>query len=328
MQHLENSILNIESAGEFNSLALDVFHLQAAENKVYGKYLSLLGIRPETISAVEEIPYLPIGLFRTERIITGNRSPELLFRSSGTTGQKHSVHYVASAELYRQSLLKTFTRFYGHPKDLCIFALLPSYLEREDSSLVYMMNHLVNLSRHPDSGFWLSNYSELADKLEQRVTDGCPTLLLGVSFALLDLAARHPVSLTENITVMETGGMKGRKKEMIREELHRILQDAFNINAIHSEYGMTELLSQAYSAGSGVFHAPPWMKVLTRDLYDPFTAIPPGRSGGINIIDLANLYSCSFIATEDTGKVMENGSFEITGRSDHSDVRGCNLMVV
>lgn len=328
MQHPEQRILNIISAGEFNSLALDVFHRQASENRVYGKYLSLLGIRPETVSTVEEIPFLPIGLFKSEKIITGNKEPELIFRSSGTTGQQPSVHYVASAVLYRQSLLKTFTRFYGQPQNLCILALLPSYLERDDSSLVYMMNHLVTLSRHPDSGFWLNNYSELTEKLEQRVADGHPTLLLGVSFALLDLAEQHPFSLSENITVMETGGMKGRRREMVREELHQVLQTAFNVRAIHSEYGMTELLSQAYSTGAGKFFAPPWMKVLVRDLYDPFTIMPAGRSGGVNIIDLANLYSCSFIATEDTGKVMEDGSFEITGRSDHSDVRGCNLMVV
>jgi phenylacetate-coenzyme A ligase PaaK-like adenylate-forming protein len=328
MLHTGQRILNIKSAGEFNALALDVFRLQAAENRVYGRYLSLLGIRPETVSTVEEIPFLPIGLFKSEKIITGNREPELVFRSSGTTGQQPSVHYVASAGLYRESALNAFTRFYENPQDICILALLPSYLEREDSSLVYMMNHLVTLSRHPDSGFYLNNYAELANKLKQRTADGTPTLLLGVSFALLDLAEQHPVGLSENITIMETGGMKGRRKEMVREELHHALQTAFNVRTVHSEYGMTELLSQAYSTGSGKFNSPPWMKVLVRDLYDPFTLLPAGRSGGINIIDLANLYSCSFIATEDTGKVMEDGSFEITGRSDHSEVRGCNLMVV
>jgi phenylacetate-coenzyme A ligase PaaK-like adenylate-forming protein len=328
MQHFEQRILNIKSAGEFNALALDVFRLQAAENRVYGRYLSLLGIRPETISRVEEIPFLPIGLFKSERIITGNKEPELVFRSSGTTGQQPSVHYVVSAGLCRESALNAFTQFYGNPEDICILALLPSYLERNDSSLVYMMDHLVTLSRHPDSGFWLNDYPGLTEKLKQRVSDRYPTLLLGVSFALLDLAEQHPVGLSENITVMETGGMKGRRKEMVREELHHALQTAFNVRTVHSEYGMTELLSQAYSTGSGKFNTPPWMKVLVRDLYDPFTLLPAGRSGGINIIDLANLYSCSFIATEDTGKVMEDGSFEITGRSDHSEVRGCNLMVV
>jgi phenylacetate-coenzyme A ligase PaaK-like adenylate-forming protein len=328
MQHLEQRILNIKSAGEFNALALDVFRRQAAGNRVYGKYLSLLGIRSESVNSAGEIPFLPINLFKSEKVITGNREPELVFRSSGTTGQQPSAHYVVSTGLYLQSALKTFTRFYGQPQDLCILALLPSYLEREDSSLVYMMNHLVKLSWHPDSGFYLNNYAELANRLQQRVADGTPTLLLGVSFALLDMAEQHPVGLSENITVMETGGMKGRRRELVREELHRILQNAFNVKAIHSEYGMTELLSQAYSAGSGKFYAPPWMKILVRDLYDPFTTMPAGRAGGINIIDLANLYSCSFIATEDTGKVMEDGSFEVTGRSDHSDVRGCNLMVV
>ena len=224
-------------------------------------------------------------------------------------------------------MLKTFSSFYGKPQERCILALLPSYLERGDSSLVYMMNHLIGLSSHPSSGFYLNNYSELAEQLKERIADGVPTLLLGVSFALLELSERYPLPLSNNITVMETGGMKGRRGEMIREELHASLKAAFRVKEIHSEYGMTEMLSQAYAGRSGKFVPPPWMKVFTRELYDPLTLTPPARAGGINIIDLANLYSCSFIATGDTGKVMEDGSFEITGRSDHSEIRGCNLMV-
>lgn len=328
IQHLEERILQLKSAGEFDSLALEVFRLQAAQNSVYARYLSLLKIDPGKVDTTDKIPFLPIELFKTERIILDKHTPEVVFRSSGTTGQQPSSHFVASENLYKQSFLKTFTSFYGNPEDLCILALLPSYLERNDSSLVYMMNHLVELSRHPGSGFYLNNLSDLTNQLKLRNADGHPTLLLGVSFALLDLAEKHPLPLSGNITVMETGGMKGRRREMVREELHHTLMEAFGVPCIHSEYGMTELLSQAYAGAAGKFVAPPWMKVRIRDLYDPLTILPPGRSGGVNIIDLANLYSCSFIATGDTGTVMEDGSFEITGRSDHSDIRGCNLMVM
>ncbi len=328
IQHLEEHILHIESAGEFDSLVLEVFRLQADQNNVYARYLSLLNVDPGKVDTTDKIPFLPIELFKTHRIILGNHTPEVIFRSSGTTGQQPSSHFVASEKLYRESFLKTFTSFYGNPEDLCILALLPSYLERDDSSLVYMMNHLVELSRHPGSGFYLHNLDELADQLKLRNADGYPTLLLGVSFALLDLAEKHPLPLSDNVTVMETGGMKGRRREVVREELHRTLMEAFKVPCIHSEYGMTELLSQAYAGATGKFISPPWMKVFIRDLYDPLTILPPGRSGGVNIIDLANLYSCSFIATGDTGRVPEDGSFEITGRSDHSDIRGCNLMVM
>ncbi|MCA1747507.1 MAG: acyltransferase, partial [Bacteroidales bacterium] len=279
MQPIEERILQIKSAGEFDSLALDVFRLQAAQNSVYARYLSLLKIDPAEIDATDKIPFLPIELFKTERIILDNHKPEVIFRSSGTTGQQPSIHFVVSEKLYRQSFLKTFTSFYGNPEGLCILALLPSYLERDDSSLVYMMNHLVELSRHPGSGFYLNNLDELAEQLKQRNADKHPTLLLGVSFALLDLAEKYPLPLSENITVMETGGMKGRRREMVREELHRTLMDAFKVSCIHSEYGMTELLSQAYAGAAGKFVSPPWMKVRIRDLYDPLTLLPAGKSG-------------------------------------------------
>ncbi len=327
MQYLEERILKLKSAAEFESAALEVFRLQAAKNPVYAGYLKLLHVEPDEVDRTEKIPFLPIEMFKSHKIILDHHEAEVVFKSSGTTGQQPSCHYVASEKLYRKSLLKTFISFYGKPQELCILALLPSYLEREDSSLVYMMNHLIGLSSHSSSGFYLHNYSELAEQLKERVADGAPTLLLGVSFALLELAEKYPLPLSGNITVMETGGMKGRRRELIREELHSILKAAFRVKEIHSEYGMTEMLSQAYAGRSGKFIPPPWMKVLTRELYDPLTLTPPARAGGINIIDLANLYSCSFIATGDTGKMMEDGSFEITGRSDHSEIRGCNLMV-
>jgi phenylacetate-coenzyme A ligase PaaK-like adenylate-forming protein len=250
-----------------------------------------------------------------------------VFESSGTTGQQTSKHHVISESIYKSSFLKSFSEFYGNPEKRCILALLPSYLERENSSLVYMMDHLINTSRHPDSGFYMYDLKSLSEILKQRNQDNYPTLLLGVSYALLDFADQYPMPFSDNITVMETGGMKGHRKEMIREELHSILKNAFGLKSIHSEYGMTELLSQAYSIGNESFIPPPWMKVLIRDIYDPLTILPTNQSGGINIIDLANIYSCSFIATGDLGKVNEDGFFEVAGRHDKSEVRGCNLMV-
>ena len=252
---------------------------------------------------------------------------EVVFESSGTTLATPARHHVANAILYRESFLKGFTSFYSAPEQLCILALLPSYLERAGSSLVYMMDRLTRLSEHPDSGFYLDNLEELSSILHRRNKDGYPTLLLGVSFALLDLAEKYPVPLGDHITVMETGGMKGRRKELVRSELHEILTHAFSVEAIHSEYGMTELLSQGYSPGGGIFRCPPWMDVLVRDVNDPLSLLDPGQTGGLNIIDLANLYSCSFIATGDLGKRCEDGSFEVLGRFGHSDIRGCNLLV-
>jgi hypothetical protein len=279
----------------------------------------------------------------------------LVFESSGTSGSTPSRHYLADASLYRRSFTECFRRFYNAPEKYCILALLPSYLERGGSSLVYMMNHLIGRSGHPDSGFYLDRLDSLAAILRKRRQDRHPTLLLGVSFALLDLAEQHPMELGDHTIMMETGGMKGRRKELVREELHRILTAAFGLPVIHSEYGMTELLSQAYAQGGGLFKAPPWMKILIRDPNDPLTILTPAgndlrpdshpgfkddsaidfpaghqknpASGGLNIIDLANLYSCSFIATGDLGTLYSDGRFEVTGRFDHADVRGCNLMV-
>lgn len=334
---LEDKIFNISSEEEFRDLAMEIFRYQLKTNGVYNKYFSHLGRGLETIKSIDQIPFLPIEMFREHMVITGNMKPAVTFESSGTTGQKTSKHFVVSEEVYRHSFLSGFESNYGDPKDLCILALLPSYLERENSSLVYMMDHLIGQSYHKDSGFYLDNLEVLNATLKSRCEDGFPSLLIGVSFALLDLAEKFPTALSDNIMVMETGGMKGRRKEMVREELHAVLKTAFNIDAIHSEYGMTELLSQAYSKGSGWsgsaksstrFLPPPWMKVVIRDMYDPLTILPFGQSGGINIIDLANIYSASFIATSDLGVVHEDGSFEVTGRFDQADIRGCNLMVV
>lgn len=320
-------IFKIKDSGTFRAAALEVFHYQAAFTQVYRDYLAALHIDPARIKEVEEIPFLPIGFFRSHTVLEEGKRAEVIFESSGTTGAAPSRHHVADPGLYRESFLRSFNSFYGSPEELCILALLPSYLERENSSLVYMMHQLISWSKHEESGFYLDQLEELSSILQKRNNDGFPTLLLGVSFALLDLAEQHPMALWKNIRVMETGGMKGRRKELVRNELHQQLQKAFDLDVVHSEYGMTELLSQAFSDGEGLFRSPPWMKVLIRDPNDPLSMLPPGQSGGINIIDLANVHSCSFISTADLGKVYENGSFEVLGRFDHSDIRGCNLLL-
>lgn len=315
------------SPSEFGPLALEVFRFQFRNNVAYRSFCTHLGAVPEAISKIEEIPFLPIQFFKSHRICSGTFTPELVFSSSGTTGQVPSKHYVAKKEVYEESFTNTFERFYGPPRQYCVLALLPAYLEREGSSLVYMVNRLIHASGHPESGFYLHDHKALARKLQTLDSNGTPVLLIGVSFALLDLIEKYTFQL-KNTIVMETGGMKGRRKEMIREELHEVLKKGFGVTHIHSEYGMTELLSQAYSKGDGLFTSPPWMKVLIRDTEDPLTLLSHGKTGGVNIIDLANLYSCSFIATQDLGKWHVGGSFEILGRYDHSDIRGCNLMAL
>jgi phenylacetate-coenzyme A ligase PaaK-like adenylate-forming protein len=323
---IEN-IFKINDEKTFRAATLEVFHFQAMHTPVYRDYLAALSVDHDSIKEIEEIPFLPIEFFKSHTVIEEGKEAEVVFESSGTTGTTRSSHPVADAGLYRESFLRSFNSFYGSPEELCILALLPAYLEREGSSLVYMMEHLVRWSKHPDSGFYLDNLEELSVILGKRNEDKHATLLVGVSFALLDLAEKHPLKLGDHITLMETGGMKGRRKEMVRSELHEQLQSAFGLETVHSEYGMTELLSQAYSGGEGRFHCPPWMKVLIRDPNDPLSLLSPGQSGGINVIDLANLHSCSFIATADLGKQLSDGSFEVLGRYDHSDIRGCNLLV-
>jgi phenylacetate-coenzyme A ligase PaaK-like adenylate-forming protein len=324
---LSRDIFHIDHHDTFREVALKVFRFQAEQNPVYREYLKVLGADPGSINRLEVIPFLPIEFFKTHRVLCEGMEAELIFESSGTTGMTPARHHVADATLYQQSFVEGFLHFYGDPAKYCILALLPSYLERSGSSLVYMMDHLIRLSDHPDSGFYLHNLEELMATLRKRNQDGFPTLLLGVSFALLELADRYPMPLGPQITIMETGGMKGIRKELVRGELHAILQQAFGVPSVHSEYGMTELLSQCYSQGGGVFRAPPWVKAVIRDANDPLTLAGPDQGGGLNIIDLANLNSCSFIATGDLGKAYEDGRFEVLGRFDDADVRGCNLLV-
>ncbi len=323
----QSKIFKITSGSEFRTLALEVFRYQAEQNSVYKEYLQQLEIEPGSISAIEQIPFLPVQFFKSGRVIAGTRSPELEFHSSGTSGTGTSKHFVADAALYKQSFTASFQLFYGPPGKHHILALLPSCLEQKHSSLIYMVQSLMDQSGSNHSGFYLHDMQAMPAKIDLLKRKKDRTILLfGVSYALLELAEHHGTNLN-GVTVMETGGMKGRRKELVREELHNILCDKLNVVHIHSEYGMTELLSQAYSSGSGIFRTPPWMKVLIRDIYDPFTMQSRGRSGGINIIDLANLYSCSFIETRDLGSVNPDGSFTVLGRFDHSQVRGCNLLM-
>jgi hypothetical protein len=325
-RNLKERIFSISNREEFDVLALEIFNWQASSNKIYNEYLKILKIAPGSVTSLEKIPFIPIELFKTRKIITSGSKPLLKFESSGTTGSSKSIHLVADPELYISSFTGCFRMFYGSQDKYCILALLPSYLERKNSSLVYMVNSLIRQTRHKNSGFYLSNLEGLADTLKKLESQGQSTILLGVSFALVQFAEKFPLHL-KNTIIMETGGMKGRQEEMTREELHWILRKAFNADEIHSEYGMTELLSQAYSKGKGIFNTPPWMKIMIRDTYDPMACMPEGNSGGINIIDLANLYSCSFIATQDIGKINPSGGFEVLGRFDISDIRGCNLML-
>ena len=310
----------------FHDLALKVYRHQYQTVEVYRRYADAIGRTPDKVLTVEEIPFLPVSFFKTHNIISEGKTPEITFSSSGTTGQVTSQHRVADVKLYEQSFVRGFKSFYGEPSQYCILALLPSYLERGGSSLVYMAEHLIRQSAHPDSGFYLDQYDDLHRKLKELRERGQKTILLGVTYALLDLAEQFPVHFPE-LLIMETGGMKGRRKEMIREELHAILGKAFGVPVVHSEYGMTELLSQGYSTGQGIYSTPPWMKILIRDINDPFSWRNDGKTGGVSIIDLANVYSCSFIATQDLGRMHPDGSFEVLGRFDDAELRGCNLMI-
>jgi len=314
------------SAENFNEMALSVFREQAQHVEIYQKFIQYLSIDIKKITHYTQIPFLPISFFKSHKIIHSTKKEELIFSSSGTTGMTTSKHYVAKKQVYEQSFNTAFKHFFGDPKQYCILALLPSYLERKGSSLVYMTEQLIADSQHKKSGFYLYDYKNLAETLQNLEETGQKTILLGVSFALLDFAESHPMKL-QNTLIMETGGMKGKRKELIREELHAILKKSFGLEKIHSEYGMTELLSQAYSKGDGIFECPPFMKILIADPSDPLHLLEKGKSGLINIIDLANIYSCSFLATNDLGKVHQNNTFEVLGRMDFSDIRGCNLLV-
>lgn len=320
-------IFSISSENEFNSVSIEIFRLQYENNQVYKMFCDLLKIAPEGIDSIEKIPFIPIDLFKSHKILSSTDPVQKVFTSSGTTGKSTSKHFVTDLSLYQESYLRAFHHFYGSVEDYAVLALLPSYLERDGSSLICMADDLIRKSKHPQSGFYLHNLEELKETLISLDNSGQKVLLIGVSFALLDLVEKYKFQL-KNAVVMETGGMKGRRKEMIRTELHQILKNGFGIEGIHSEYGMTELLSQAYSTGNGSFDCPGWMKILIRDPEDALNYLADNKTGGINVIDLANYNSCSFISTQDLGKKLPDGSVEIMGRFDNSDIRGCNLMVL
>jgi hypothetical protein len=311
---------------EFNEKALELFRFQYRENNMYQLFASRFLTTPSEVGNVLQIPFLPVSFFKTSNLTTGNFIAEIIFKSSGTTGQSAARHHVRDINLYRESFVKGFEYFYGSPRNYCILGLLPAYLEREGSSLVYMVNELIRQSGHALSGFYLNNHLELHSVLKQLEENNHQTLLIGVSFALLDFAEQYPMKLFKTI-VMETGGMKGRKKELTKNELHEMLKAGLGIDAVHSEFGMTELLSQAYSSGQGIYKPVPWMKMLVRDEDDPLHVRESGE-GLLNVIDLANRDSIGFIATDDVVKLYPDGSFEVLGRMDNSDIRGCSLLVV
>jgi phenylacetate-coenzyme A ligase PaaK-like adenylate-forming protein len=321
----KHKILNVTDAG-FPELALEVFRYQYKNCGVYRAYVKAIGKDVKKVERLEHIPFLPIRFFKSHEIKTGSFVAETVFESSGTTGTINSRHFIKSADWYEQVFTKIFQQFYGNTGSWCIIGLLPSYLERKNSSLVHMVSRLVEKTENLHSGFYMYDFDQLAEVLFELEKNNQPVLLIGVSFALLDFAERKKLSL-RNAVIMETGGMKGRREELIRDEMHRVLKDSFGVSTIHSEYGMTELLSQAYSKGEGIYNSPPWMKMLVRDDEDPFLVNTEG-SGAINIIDLGNIYSCSFIATDDVGKIYPDGGFEIFGRMDGSDLRGCSLLAL
>ncbi|HEY0898732.1 MAG TPA: acyl transferase [Sphingobacteriaceae bacterium] len=321
-----DQIFSISNPSEFEARALQIFRIQARQCPIYRQFIENLNREPSKIQKLDDIPFLPIEFFKSHEIISGPENVDIVFSSSGTTGMATSKHYVTDVSLYERSFMEGFKYFYGDIQDYTILALLPSYLEREGSSLIYMVDSLIHESGNPESGYFLYDHDALFAALEQQKLEGRKTLLIGVTYALLDFIEKYRMDFPQLI-IMETGGMKGKRPEMLREELHHQLKEGFGVTAIHSEYGMTELLSQAYSKGEGIFACPPWMKVMIRDTNDPLTTLPHGRTGGLNIIDLANLNSCSFIATQDLGKTLTDGTFEVLGRFDNSDIRGCNLLV-
>ena len=321
---MQKEIFDIKNDSDFEELALSIFDYQMESNSIYAPYAALI-LKGKAPNNIFEIPFLPISFFKTEQIICQGRPVEEVFLSSGTSGDQ-SKHLVSDISLYRESYLKAFELFYGDITQYCILSLLPNYREREGSSLIYMVDDLISKSKHEQSGFYLNDYESLSMRLQKLEKEGQKTILFGVSYALLDLAEQFPQKL-EHTIIIETGGIKGKRKEMLKEELHQNLKAAFSLDVIHSEYGMSELLSQSYSNGEGIFKSPPWKKVLIRDTNDPLSIIGDNKTGGINIIDLANIYSCPFIATQDLGKTFENGTFTVLGRFDNSDLRGCNLLL-
>ena len=322
-----SDIFSISSQKQFEKLALKIFRFQYVNNIVYQQFCDLLKTEISKVKSIQQIPFLPISFFKSHPVVSNPNEIQITFTSSGTTGMSNSKHLVTDVSLYKNSYRYAFSQFYGNIEDYVILALLPSYLERKDSSLIYMVEDLIQLTKNADSGFYLHNYDDLIKKIKILELENKNIILIGVTYALLDLIENQKFKL-KNTVIMETGGMKGRRKEMIREALHEQLCKGFGVNAIHSEYGMTELLSQAYSLGNGIFECPNWMQIYIRDTEDALTFIKNGKTGGINVIDLANINSCSFIATQDLGKKYDNNSFEVLGRFDNSDIRGCNLMVL
>lgn len=326
--------IQIFNEEQFVEYALSIFAFQYENNVVYGEFCKRIGVDPEQVTMLDQIPFLPISFFKTHQVKTTSFVEEKIFSSSGTTGMEHSKHYIKSLDLYQKAFYASFNYFYGDPSSYTFLALLPNYLERNDSSLVYMMEHFIQNSSSKESGFYIYNHQELFNKLLYLRENGRKTILFGVTFALLDFIEKYQIDFPDLI-VFETGGMKGRRKELVKEELHLMLKNGFTVSKIHSEYGMCELLSQAYSCGENLFQTPPWMKMVIRDEKEPIpnqnlhqgTSQNP-KSGVINIIDFANLYSCAFIATEDLGRIDEDGKVEIIGRLDIAQIRGCNLMVI
>jgi hypothetical protein len=326
MKPIKHQVFSIDSHNQFDTVALQVFHFQAKNCTVYADFIAGIGVDSKSVTTIDQIPFLPIQFFKSQSILSTDDQVQVTFTSSGTTGMITSSHQVTDVSWYEESFRKAFSLFYGDIASYTVLALLPAYLERPGSSLIYMAQDLITQSNNPASGFYLYNYADLYDRLVLQQKAKKPTLLIGVTFALLDFVEQYQLNFPELI-VMETGGMKGRRKEMIREELHETLCKGFGVSSIHSEYGMTELLSQAYSKGDGIFNCPPWMRIATRDTNDPLSFNPHGKTGGVNVIDLANINSCSFIATQDLGKSYDDGSFEILGRFDNADIRGCNLLI-
>jgi phenylacetate-coenzyme A ligase PaaK-like adenylate-forming protein len=327
LKKYSHEALKIRSLKEFKAQTLLTFKYQYQNVSVYQKFVDYLGVDPVNVNEIEQIPFLPISIFKSHEVLSKNTDHQIVFKSSGTTGENRSQHFVHRLDVYQESFSRGFEWFYGQITDYTVLALLPSYLSQGESSLVYMFDYLIRASKNTDSGFYLDDYKGLVATLRKLDQQGKKVILLGVSYALLDVIEQFDLKL-KNTIVMETGGMKGRRREMVKEELHQVLKDGFGVEKIHSEYGMTELLSQAYSKGEGVFETPPWMKVLIRDATDPLSLISERQTGGINVIDLSNHYSCSFIATQDLGKNTSHNTFEIIGRFDYTDVRGCNLLLV
>ncbi len=326
MKELINRIFNIGNEIEFEELSLKVFHFQHENNKVYNTWCKLMKVEPSQVKSINQIPFLPISFFKTHDVVSFNKEDRVhFFKSSGTTGLQTSKHYIYELGIYERSFVKCFEEFFSKVEDYCFIALLPNYLEQENSSLVYMIDNFIKKSKYRESGFYKDSLQGVIQKLKVLEEKNTKTILFGVTYALLDLIEIEKLSL-KNTIVFETGGMKGRRKEIIREELHRILSNGFAIKGIASEYGMCELFSQAYSKGEGIFNCPKHMSVIIRDTYDPLSYIGNNKTGGINVIDLANIYSCSFIETEDLGKTYPNNSFELLGRIDNTTTRGCNLM--